>query len=240
MSLKRPRSVSPISDALPTTYASSTIEDRASKFTAVFSPSISVEDLQARAEFRSASHRIAAWRRPSTQRSLTAQQIYDTGHDDDGEKYGGRTLEKVLAATDVVGAVVVARWYGGVRLGPARFDHIRHCAHEAISRFEEAREHGAKKAKITEETNRREELIRLLPERDQSIGVLRGLLSEKQKVKSSQEEPKSSPAKVPNYSTLPLPVLENLERARDATLEWILKQIEKAEQAEGKPAGPQK
>ncbi|KAL8831511.1 MAG: hypothetical protein Q9191_000820 [Dirinaria sp. TL-2023a] len=238
MSQKRPRSVSPLLDALPTTYRSSTIEDRASKFTAIFSPSIAVEDLQARAEFKSASHRIAAWRRPSTQRSLTAKQVYDTGHDDDGEKYGGKTLEKVLNATDVVGAVVVARWYGGVLLGPARFDHIRHCAHEAISHFEEARESSAKRAKIVEDKNKRDELIRVLPERDQSIGVLRGLLSEKQNVKKPQADPKNSPAKVPNYSTLPLPVLENLERARDATIGWILKQIEKAEEAEGKPPDP--
>lgn len=214
------------------------IEDRGSKFTAIFSPSVSAEDLQARGEFKSATHRITAWRKPSSQRSLTSQQIYDTGHDDDGENYGGKTLEKVLAAADIEGAVVVARWYGGVLLGPARFDHIRNCAHEAISHFEEARAHSAKKAKLVEDRNRRDELIRLLPERDESIGVLRRLLSEKQGVKSSQGAEKSSPAKTPNYSTLPLPVLENLERARDATIGWVLKQIEKAEQAEEKRPDP--
>ena len=47
---------------------------------------------------------------------------------------------------------------------------------------------------------------------------------------------KSSPAKVPDYSKLPLSALEKLEQVRDATISWILKEIEKAEldQASGK------
>ena len=116
-------------------------------------------------------------------------------------------------------------------LGPARFDHIKNCARAAILRCTNPSEQSVKKIKIEEGAERRDELIRILPERDQSIMVLRGLLAEKQQSTSSE---KSSPAKVPEYATLPRKTLENLERARDATIGWILQQIEKAEAAEGK------
>lgn len=235
---KRPRSQSPTRDSVGLVVKSSVIEDRASKFTAIYSRSIKANDLQAVTEFKTATHCIAAWRMPSTQRSLNAQKLYDIGHDDDGEKYGGKTVARVLLEEDVEGTVVVARWYGGVLLGPVRFDHIRRCAQEAIANFKQEQEHGAKRAKLVEDQAKRDELIRILPERDQSISVLRGLLAEKQGQKLSQESQTKSPAKAPQYPTLPLPVLENLDRARDATIAWILKQIEKVEGAEIKPPDP--
>ncbi|KAL8865186.1 MAG: hypothetical protein Q9174_007025, partial [Haloplaca sp. 1 TL-2023] len=192
-------------------------------------------ELQAKAEFKSATHRIAAWRKPSPQRSLSSHQLFETGYDDDGEKYGGRNLVNVLNELNVEGAIVVARWYGGTLLGPVRFDHIKNAARDAILQFTNVTQssQSVKKAKLEEdqEATRRDELIRILPERDQSIKVLRGLLAEKQ---SSSSQGATSPAKVPDYATLPLRALENLERARDATIGWVLKQIEKAEAYEAK------
>lgn len=226
---KRPLSPSPTCAPI---YTSSHITDRSSRFLAIYSPSLSSKALQAQQNIQTATHRIAAWRQPSTQRALSSQQIYDTGHDDDGEKYGGKALDTVLASLNVEGAVVVARWYGGVMLGPVRFEHIKNCARDAIEQYLDEKEKRVKRVKVEEDETRRQELIWVLPERDRSIAVLRDLLAEKQQRDNSQKAQKSSPAKVPEYAELPLPTLASLERARDATIGWILNQIEKAEAAQ--------
>ncbi|KAI4232874.1 MAG: hypothetical protein L6R40_007278 [Gallowayella cf. fulva] len=222
-------------------YRSSQILDRSSRFIALYSLSLTARELQSLPEVSNATHRIAAWRSLSSQSTLnSSQRVYETGHDDDGEKYGGKALASVLSDLNVEGAVVVARWYGGVMLGPVRFDHIKKCAREAITEYisSSTPEQQSKKAKrIVEDDTKRNDLIRILPERDQSISVLRGLLAEKQ-ASITTSSPKtevqkgSSPAKVPDYTKLPLSALENLERARDATIGWILGQIEKAEAAQ--------
>ena len=229
MSQKRARSASPESTLI---FTSSPIEDRSSKFIAFYSPTLSAKELQAHTDFKSASHRTAAWRKPSSQRVLSAQRLLETGHDDDGEKYGGKALEKVLVETDVEGAIVVARWYGGVLLGPVRFDHIKNCARDAIAQWTQERERSAKKAKTLEDEAEKEKLIRTLPERDQSIAVLRDLLAEKSQQPSSSPSAKGTTAKVPNYATMPLATLQKLEQVRDATIGWILKQIEKVEETQ--------
>ena len=235
MSQKRARSISP---APPLRiFKSSPIEDRSSTFVAFYSPTLTAKELQAHSEFKSASHRIAAWRKPSSQRALNAQRLLETGHDDDGEKYGGKTLEKVLIEMDLEGAVVVARWYGGVMLGPVRFDHIKNSARDAIMQWSQDRERSAKKAKVREDESERERLVQTLPERDQSIIVLRDLLTEKNRQSSSAPGSQNSPAKTPDYSTLPLATLQKLEQVRDATIGWILKQIEKAEKAQAEKSG---
>jgi len=226
---KRPLSPSPTSAP---TYTSSPITDRSSRFLAIYSPSLSAKTLQAQDNIQTATHRIAAWRQPSTQRALSSQRLFDIGHDDDGEKYGGKALETVLVSLGVEGAVVVARWYGGVMLGPVRFEHIKDCARDAIRQYLEEGEKKAKRVKVEEDEIRRQELIRMLSERDRSIAVLRDLLVEKQQKDGSQKAEKGSPAKVPEYAKLPLPTLASLERARDATIGWILKQIETAEAAQ--------
>ncbi|KAL8860983.1 MAG: hypothetical protein Q9178_002496 [Gyalolechia marmorata] len=232
------RALSPIPpNHSPVIYRSSSIEDRSSRFIAIYSPSLTAKELQAKAEFQDASHRIAASRIPSSQRSLINDwPLFDTTHDDDGEKYAGKALASVLSDFNVQGAVVVARWYGGIMLGPVRFDHIKNCAREAISNYlQSTKQQHAKRAKTNaEDGTRKAVLIRVLPERDQSISVLRALLAEKQSTGSlsPKAEKGTSPAKVPDYPKLPLKTLENLERARDATIGWILAQIEKAEVAQ--------
>ncbi|KAL8977207.1 MAG: hypothetical protein Q9205_006942 [Flavoplaca limonia] len=223
---------------LPKTYTSSAITDRASRFLAIYSPTLTALQLQSTPSFSSATHRITASRTLSTQRLLdpSQQPLYATTHDDDGEKYGGKAVASVLSDLNITGSLVVARWYGGVMLGPVRFDHIKKCAREAASKYLDSPEQQrVKKIRVDEDDQkRRKELIRVLAERDQSISVLRGLLAEKQTTASPSPnaESKASPAKVPGYSKLPLKTLENLERARDATIGWILAQIEKAEVAQ--------
>ena len=235
MSQKRHRSSSP--DLFLPIFTSSAIEDRSSKFVAFYSPTLSTKELQAHSELKSSSHRFAAWRNPSSQRALNSHRLLDIGHDDDGEKYGGKAVEKVLVEMDVKGAVVVARWYGGVMLGPVRFDHIKNSARDAIMQFSQERERSAKRAKVQEDHAEKQRLIQTLPERDESITVLRGLLAEKSQQSSSTPGSNGTPAKTPDYSILPLATLQKLEQVRDATIGWILKQIEKAENAHSEGLG---
>ncbi|KAL8790170.1 MAG: hypothetical protein Q9195_006497 [Heterodermia aff. obscurata] len=228
MSLKRRRE-SPPQDASDIS-TSPLIEDRKSTFVGLYSPTLSVKELQARAKTEDATHRIAAWRKAGSQRSLkSSEPLLESGYDDDGEKFGGKTVQKVMDAMDVQGAVVVARWYGGVMLGPVRFDHIRNCARAAISNWASVSNEASKRSKVQSESEQKTELEQTLRERDGSIAVLRGLLAEKKGQGSSQQSPSGSPVKVPDYEKLPLHVLKRLEEVRDATIGWILKGIEQAE-----------
>ena len=227
MSQKRKRTGTPVADSA--IFRSSPIIDRSSRFIAIYSPSLSAKELQALDEIKTATHKIAAWRKPSSQQALNSQLLIEAGHDDDGEKYGGKTLEKVMISTNAQGAVVVARWYGGVMLGPVRFDHMKKCAHEAISGWTQDRDLINKKNKIEDERMMKERLVRSLPERDNSITVLRGLLAEKKRTSPSNTKANTTPTKVPIYRNMPLSALQKLEQVRDATIAWILSEIEKAE-----------
>jgi hypothetical protein len=145
---------------------------------------------------------------------------------------------------NAVGAVVVARWYGGVLLGPVRFNHIEHCAREAILESRKAANQNGvedqakqKQRKIDDDDGERDRvaLMRTLEERDQSITVLRGLLREKMAASTESSENASdaqrqTPTKKMDYLTMPLQALKQLEKARDATIAWILKEIDKAEE----------
>jgi Uncharacterized protein family UPF0029 len=257
MSRKRPRTASPSTLSAPNftdphnshqTFRSGAIKDRSSTFIALFSPTAPTSHLQIQPELQAATHRIVAWRKLGAQRALLAgsKRLYDSGHDDDGEKYAGKRLEKVLMAMDVEGAVVVARWYGGVLLGPVRFTHIENCARDAIGKWKrevgsmEDDGHAARKRKVEDETKEEKSaLINILEQRDHSISALRGLLREKTEEASAERSGKQmadvkdvivTPVKAVNYSAMPFPALQRLENARDATISWILKEIEKLEQ----------
>ena len=245
--MSRKRSLSPDEGINPAKAAnffkSSPIEDRSSTFIGVFSPIKSATELQKLPEFKTATHRMAAWRKASAQRTLagpgsTSKPTYVTGSDDDGEKYGGKRIEKVLSELNVEGAVVVTRWYGGVLLGPARFTHIENAAKEAIQLWKSSIEEVAKRRKLeADESKEKQRLAQSLEERDQSITVLRQLLAEKSAKQSQVEscpittssQAISSPAKGPDYISMPLLGLKQLDKARDATISWLLKQIDLAE-----------
>ena len=247
MSLKRKRTPSPPPDADQTSevFRSESIYDRSSTFVAHFSPTVAPKELQASKEFESASHRILGWRRPSNQRSIRtgptgSQQLYILGSDDDGEKYGGKRLEKVLEAEKVEGAVVVARWYGGVLLGPVRFTHIELCAKEAIHRWKEAVE---QRRRIEADRHERRDFINMLRERDQSITTLRGLLAEKSETKTTtigttNPSNTSTPTRAVDYSTLSLERLRPLEKAKDASIAFLLKKIDQAEERQQRLQSP--
>ena len=262
---KRSRSTS-ASDS-PVFHAPSNITDRASTFAACFLPlsppeSSSASDatkspqksttgpdasrkLQALPDYDSASHRISAWRVRGPQRTISGLGVLELGHDDDGEKYGGKTLEKVLDAERVEGAVCVARWYGGVMLGPARFRHMEEIARAAIAEWR-ATSNESKRQKMPDEPEDdvvdQQRLVDVLKERDESVKVLRGLLAEKledstagsQTTLKAHADPKAAPApaKTPEYMSMTVDVLKKLEKARDRTLAMLLKKLDEAEKTE--------
>lgn len=58
-----------------------------------------------------------------------------TGFDDDGEKWAGKKVLDLLLANEDDGLLCVVRWYGGIMLGPVRFDHIVHVAADALATY---------------------------------------------------------------------------------------------------------
>jgi hypothetical protein len=214
MAMKRERS--PSATPIPEIFRSSTIQEQTSAFQAAFSPSLSAKALQTLPEFRTATHKIAAWRKRSRQKSLMPDSkiLYDLDHDDDGEKWAGGRLSNVLRDTQAEGVVVVARWYGGQNIGPIRFTHIENCAKEAIWKW-----------KVADD-----ELVKNLQERDYNIFALRKLLAEK-KAKLQDEGPAPpTPQKGQAYEKMSMAVLMRVDRARDATIAFILKQIDKLDE----------
>lgn len=235
MSLKRERSVSPTPS--PDIYHSSRIDDQKSSFKAAFSPTLSVKALQDLPEFRTATHRIAAWRKRSKQKSLSPETkvLYDSGYDDDGEKWAGNRLQHVLNDAGAEGVVVVARWYGGQNIGPIRFTHIEDTAKQALWSWKTAaaeaeKEQAAKKQKVLEESTRKE-LEENLRERDLNIFVLRKLLADKNAKLNDSEPAPSTPQKpLPDYSKMSTAALQRVDKARDATIAFILKEIDKLDE----------
>lgn len=219
-------------ESTPETFHSAKIIEQTSSFIGVFSPTLSAPALQRLPEFRSATHRIAAWRKPSRQKSLTpSKPLYDTGHDDDGESWAGGRLARVLNDTQAVGTVVVARWYGGQNIGPVRFTCIENCAKEAIWKWkvatsEKEKEEQGKKQRVDDEA-RRKELVEELKQRDSSIAALRRLLAEKKAKLSGEDVVPTTPQKPTDYAKMGLDVLKRLDKARDATIAAILKQMDK-------------
>ena len=132
-------------------------------------------------------------------------------------------------------------------LGPVRFAHIENCAREAIRNWQEQETRKAqKRKKDLDDASKVVDLVKVLSARDQSISVLRALAAEKErsihtlKSKDLQDatgddgadpKPEAASRTTPamDYSIMPLDRLKALEKARDATLSFLLKRIDKAE-----------
>ncbi|GIZ40017.1 hypothetical protein CKM354_000337300 [Cercospora kikuchii] len=247
MSLKRKASDPDDAPDEPSFFRSQPIEDRQSTFIGFYSPSLKPKELQALPELKTADHKVAGWRRESNQQSIGKAKLYVTGSDDDGEKYAGKKIEKVMEACNATGSVVVARWWGGIMLGPVRFTHIETVARDSIRACESHRaEAGAKRRKVLEDKEEHAKLCKTLADRDASITVLRKLAADKEQklkdvrdgiaaAKDANADAQQATALTPtanasmDYSTLPLDRLRALEKARDATLSFLLKRIDKAE-----------
>jgi len=151
-------------------------------------------------------------------------------------------------------------------LGQARFAHIENCATEAVRQWvDHVGEQQAKKRKIDDDKVEKEKLSKALAARDQSIIVLRTLATEKEKMAKEAVErkpedagdandqaiivdatrnktpspPRSNPGVQPagpDYDAMSVERLRALDKARDATLAFLLKRIDKAESALAKLA----
>ncbi|KIW03185.1 uncharacterized protein PV09_05412 [Verruconis gallopava] len=236
-------------------FISESIHDRKSVFVGYFAPDhVTPKDLQARDDVKSASHRVVAWRLPSNQKTLfsSSRPIFKSGHDDDGEQWAGRKIENLMEQLDIQGVIMVARWYGGALLGPVRFKHIEDVARGAVDAWRSEINGGPlKKSRLDSEAGaavgatasnqtmrpeelqrRKKEIIETLRRRDESIVTLRQLLEEKRgvnKPKSSAGRGNASPSTSVNYESMPYNRLHALENARDMTIGFLLKEIDKAE-----------
>lgn len=236
-------------------YISESIHDRKSVFIGYYTPNISIrpKSLQLRNDTKSASHRILGWRLPSTQQTLlpNAPPVYKSGHDDDGEQWAGRRVEKSMEELNIQGTIMVARWYGGELLGPARFKHIEDVAKGAVDAWRNEQNGGSsKRARVDDQgvfeatvtagqtmtpdelSRRKKVIITTLQRRDESIAALRMLLEQKRNSNSAaltSPQPVASPSRVPDYTSMPFMRLQALETARDNTISFLLKSIDKAE-----------
>ena len=92
-----------------------------------------------------ASHNILAYRKRLASERKTknkngdadserdAESSWACDHDDDGEHGAGKGLSHILRVTESEDVcVVVSRWFGGVHLGPQRFQCINNAARDAL------------------------------------------------------------------------------------------------------------
>lgn len=162
---------------------------------------------------RGATHDVHAWRVLELKRGrdgLGGPNDFglEQGSDDDGERWAGERLLRVmqrLGAVDVL--LVVSRWYGGVNLGPARFNHFEECAERAL------------RAHMLEEELR--PLRREIADLDREVAVLRGQSA------ASQMEEGAEPYK----DLQDLEKAQRLVHARRKTIEVL--QRRKRKEAEG-------
>jgi len=223
--------LTPIVPTLPAnSTVSAPIEDRKSKFIGYFVPltvpsavSRHRSQLENLPELAKADHKIMAW---NVGRS--------TGFDDDGEKWAGRKLLEVLTSNEDQGILCVARWYGGIMLGPARFDHIVHAAADALATYHIGQRkppllspptiQGPKSsspAKIPHDYNERERLVRLLGGKDMTVEYLRAMITSKKLERGEGNNAPTSPSKIKNYEGVQVEALQRLVVARDATIKSL-------------------
>jgi len=153
-----------------------------------------------------------------------------SGYDDDGEKWGGEKILKVMKAAGVIDAVVVvSRWYGGIMLGPARFTHIETCADEVCRKF-----------KLKEDVA---ECLSMLTSLDDILTSLRA-----EYATYSTEPTSTGVKKTPDYSalgsSLDLVKLKRLVTARENSIKSVKqlllkKSAEEQRQAKAEPVEQQ-
>ena len=151
-----------------------------------------------------------------------------TGFDDDGEKWAGRKVLDILTANEDEGLLCVARWYGGVMLGPVRFDHIIHVAADALATYHLSQRRSPVMAVPTMKSPVRsgggdgggeKKLVRMLRGKDMTVESLRGMIAEKKRERG--ETVLQSPVKEKGYERMGTEVLKRLVAARDATIKSL-------------------
>jgi hypothetical protein len=164
------------------------------------------------------------------------------GYEDDGEKWGGARILKVMKEEGILDAVViVSRWcvdvyvsliaalsevsslgrYGGIMLGPSRFTHIETCAREVCRAF-----------KVRDEI---EECVSLLSSLDAIVASLRSELNQLAvpvaEVGDLAPLIKARESKVPDYTdlltTLDVKKARRLVTARENSIKSVKSRLAK-------------
>ena len=147
-----------------------------------------------------------------------------TGFDEDGEKWAGRKVLDILTANDDEGLLCVARWYGGIMLGPIRFDHIVHVAADALAIYHlSMRKTPAITSPILtspQVDGEKRRLIRVLKGKDMTVESLRTMITTK-KVERGETSAPTTPVKERNYERMHEDGLKRLVIARDATIKSL-------------------
>ncbi|CAG8445030.1 4319_t:CDS:2 [Scutellospora calospora] len=113
-------------------YHSSRIKDRRSIFVAHAKRVETKQEVDnflsyIKSEEKNATHNVLAFRLESSDGTIVEES------DDDGEKYAGERILNLLKTLDAKNvAVIVTRWFGGISLGPVRFEHIIKCTREVL------------------------------------------------------------------------------------------------------------
>lgn len=158
-----------------------------------------------------ASHEMLAWRClvPKAGKDGSeseADWMLKTSFDDDGERWGGERILKVLereSAVDV--AVVCSRWFGGTMIGKARFNHIEACTKSALAQLNRL--------------ERESQVLKQLRELDDTIHTLCQTLTD--------EGQPASPGKPMDYAAANLEKLDRLVAARHKRVAHLKAQLEK-------------
>ncbi|TPX66814.1 hypothetical protein SpCBS45565_g04205 [Spizellomyces sp. 'palustris'] len=231
----------------PTIFVSSSISDRKSTFVAHAAKVCSSQDLSRLTQTitsskatQNASHNISAWRYLSLKPGKTGLEGPDdfgivSGYDDDGEKWAGSKIAKVLQEFNVVDVVViVSRWYGGVLLGCARFRHIEQVAKEVlelggwIGRPRQVPPPPAQPV-VTGTGMALEKAEKLLKAKDSTVEHLRQRLESAGSASPTAIPSLPSPTK--GYSGLTLEKAERLIKARDSTIAHLRQRLLEQETA---------
>ncbi|KNC96968.1 uncharacterized protein SPPG_07788 [Spizellomyces punctatus DAOM BR117] len=237
----------------PTIFVSSSISDRKSTFVAHAAEVRSPQDLSRLTQTitsskatQNASHNIRAWRYLSLKPGKTGLEGPDdfgvvSGYDDDGEKWAGSKIAKILEQFQVVDVVViVSRWYGGVLLGSARFRHIEQVTKEVlelggwIGRPRQVSPSPAQPV-VTATGMTLEKAEKLLRAKDSTVDHLR------QRLESAGSGPltanPSLPSPTKGYSGLTLEKAERLIKARDSTIAHLRQRLLEQEIANADSTG---
>ncbi|KAK7472476.1 hypothetical protein VKT23_000591 [Stygiomarasmius scandens] len=205
------------------------IRDRGSTFIANIFHATTPEAAKAKIDYlrnvthssKPATHEISAWRCMILKEGKTGLAGPDdfelkSGSSDDGEQWAGSRILKVMESLAILDAVVVvSRWYGGIMLGPARFNHIETCASEVCRAFKKSEE--------------LKEAITMLSTLDDILAQLRSELA-----LISNDGDKASgtdgSSKKPGYSAWTsedLPKVKRLVTAREKAIATVKKMITK-------------
>lgn len=206
------------------TGVSQIIQDRSSSFQAFFIPfdhgrsvPAFLKSFKSSATCDGVDHVMTAFRFDDSETGI------DAGFDDDGERFAGKKLADLLGKMDVLGFLICIRKYGGILLGPIRFQHIVQCSREAIMVHRHDRsvaDQGIQK------------LRRLLVARDRTITSLREILSTQLQEDASSSvgapprasqnsQTAGSQELVERYQMQPVKTLERLLVAKDMSIKSL-------------------